>query len=675
MLDIGYWIFDILSQRMTSELTPATLSIPNIQYPIPHLMPPQTFTQKAIARAAGLDQVAIGEIVTVQPDRILSHDNSAAIARIFQRIGVEWVRQPERVVIVLDHAVPAPSTLHATNHAEIRQFVREQRIPHFFDAGRGICHQVVSEEALILPGQMILGADSHTTHAGWLGAFGAGVGRSEVAALWATGELWLRVPEAIRIQLTGALRPGVTAKDLGLWILRALGQGGAAYRALEFTGEGVRSLSVEQRMVLPNLMAEAGAKNAYMIPDETVFDWLAERIARQQNLDASETAVVRRRLVQNALYPDADAPYIGVLEVDLHQVAPAVARPHSPDNVTTLSDVAGTPVDQAFLGTCTNGRLADLAAAAAVLTAPDGSVRQVAEGTRLVVIPASREVMEQAMALGYIQTFVQAGAMIGTPGCGPCMGNHFGVPAPGERVISTGNRNFRGRMGTRESEVYLSSPAVVAASAVAGRITAPESDQYSDSSEQYAEPQVQWLPTPDLRSPISDLRPRTSGQISRGRVWKYGDNINTDVIFPGKYTYTLRTPEEFAAHALEDLDPEFAANVQPGDIIVAGENWGAGSSREQAVTALKAAGIRIIIAKSFARIYFRNMVNNGMLPIIAPEAVGAIQSGETVSVDAGAQVIRCAAGEFPFPPLSPTLQSLLDAGGLIPKISIESPTN
>jgi len=646
-------------------------------------MSPQTFTQKAISRAAGLEAVDVGQIVTVRPHRILSHDNSAAIRRIFQRFGVDRVHEPDRLIIVLDHAAPAPTPLHARNHAEIRAFVRKQGIRHFFDVGRGICHQVVGEEALILPGQMILGADSHTTHHGWLGAFGAGIGRSEVAALWATGEIWLRVPEAIRIELRGRLRPGVTAKDLGLWILRVLGQDGATYRALEFAGEGVGSLSIEARMALPNLMAEAGAKNAYLPPDETVFAWLAERLISREGVKTQEDTVFREsvqslisELQSLALYPDPDAAYAGILEVDLSRVEPAVARPHSPANVANLAEVEGLPIDEAFLGACTNGRLEDLAAAAAALRHPDGTVKRVAEGTRFIVVPASREVMQQALALGYIQTFVEAGAMIGAPGCGPCMGNHFGVPAAGERVISAGNRNFRGRMGEPESEVYLASPAVVAASAAAGRIVAPADDASASEGEiskQDEGPQVQWLASPtaaprprtsDLGLRTSDLRPPISG-----RAWKYGDHVNTDVIFPGKYTYTLRTPEEFAAHALEDLDPDFAANVQPGDIIVAGENWGAGSSREQAVTALKAAGVRVIIAKSFARIYFRNMVNNGMLPIIAPAAVDAIQPGERVTVDPNAHRIHCAAGDFPFPPLSPTLQALLDAGGLIPHIT------
>ena len=651
-----------------------------------------TFVEKALARAAGLSSVVAGQIVDVTPDVALSHDNSAAIARIFRSLAVERVKHPERLAITLDHAVPAPTTLHATNHAEVRRFVAEQGIAHFFEAGRGICHQVLSEEALVLPGQVILGADSHTTHFGWLGAFGAGVGRSEMAAIWATGQLWLRVPETIRVDLLGALPDGVTAKDLSLWVLKLLGEETGIYRAVEFGGPGLATLSLESRMVIPNMMAEGGAKSAWLPPDEAVFAWLAERLAAtgswqelggtEGNLDATV-----ERLMAMALYPDEDADYVARYEVDLGALEPLVACPHHPSNVTPLSQVTGTKVDQAFLGTCTTGRLEDLAAAAAVLRTPDGQVRRVATGTRLLVIPASSRVLQDALAAGYIDTFVQAGAMIGTPGCGPCMGNHMGIPAPGEVVISSANRNFRGRMGTAESDVYLASPAVVAASAVAGHIVDPgemmNDERGTMNPERSARVQRQVSALAQRTRPgdrdqrLSDSNRRAASTEASdssfilhpssfsGRAWTYGDNVNTDVIFPGKYTYTLREPAEWAQHALEDLDPSFAGNVRPGDIIVAGRNWGCGSSREQAVGALKAAGVTAIIAASFARIYFRNAVNNGILPVVCPEAAAAIQPGETIAIDPQRCIVRCAAGDFPFPPLSASLRAIVAAGGLV----------
>ncbi len=446
----------------------------------------KTFAEKALARAAGLAEVVPGQVVDARPDVALSHDNTAAILRIFRQLGISRVRFPERLAITLDHAAPAPTTQHAQNHAEVRRFVSEQGIRHFFEVGRGICHQVLSEEALVLPGQTVLGADSHTPHFGWMGAFGAGVGRSEMAAIWATGELWLRVPESIQIVVEGRLDGWATAKDLALAIIGRLGADGGLYASVEISGPAIEALSLESRMVLPNMMAEFGVKNAYLPPDEAVFAWLAERRVRSDNRDRrsgawkagdlrspisnlqSSILNLQSQLAATALYPDPDAAYSARHVFDASAIEPSVACPHTVDNVAPVSAVAGTRVQQAFLGTCTNGRLEDLAQAAAILAG-----RHVAQGTRLLVIPASSEVYRDALRAGYIETFIEAGAVIGPPGCGPCMGNHLGILAPGEVCISSANRNFKGRMGTADSEIYLASPAVVAASAVAGQIVHP----------------------------------------------------------------------------------------------------------------------------------------------------------------------------------------------------------
>lgn len=408
-----------------------------------------TFAEKALARAAGIAAARAGDILDVAPDVMFSHDNTAAIRRIFEQIGAPGIRHPERTLFTLDHAVPAPTTQHAQNHAEIRTWAAAQAV-RSFEVGRGICHQVISEEALVLPGETILGSDSHTTHFGWLGAFGMGVGRTEMAALWATGQLWLRVPEAMQITLTGRLQPGVTAKDAALRIIGDLGMSGGEYRSVEFTGDGVASLSVDQRPVLTNMMAEFGAMNAYMPPDQIVFDYLEARRTRDYT----------------PLYPDSDASYNQRYTLDLTALEAQIALPHQPDNVAPLSAAVGQPVQQAFLGTCTNGRYEDLAAAADVLRG-----RRVA--TRMIVIPASAEVMRRAAETGVLATLIEAGAAINTPGCGPCMGNHMGIPAPNETTISSGSRNFRGRMGTADAPVYLANPYVVAASAVAGCIADP----------------------------------------------------------------------------------------------------------------------------------------------------------------------------------------------------------
>lgn len=435
----------------------------------------RTFARKALASAAGEAAVAVGQIVDARPDIALSHDNTAAIAEIWRQFGQERVSIPERMAVTLDHAVPAPTIRHARNHAEVRAFVAEQGVGHFFEVGRGICHQVLSEEAVVLPGDLILGSDSHTPHFGWLGAFGAGVGRSEMAVVWATGELWLRVPESIRIRLEGALGEWVTTKDVALTLIGGLGADGALYRSVEFDGPAIASLSLDSRAALVNMMAEMGAKNAYMAPDEDVFRYLAERLLTRpgrrsgRGAEPGETVeAVAARLERRALYPDPGAAYSAEHVLDLAVVQPRVARPHQVDDTVGVGELESVRVDQAFIGTCTNGRLEDLGAAHRVMAG-----RRLARGTRMVIVPASSEVWNESLERGWVADLTAAGAVFGTPGCGPCMGNHLGVLAPGEVCISSANRNFQGRMGDRGSEIYLASPAVVAASAVAGRIVHP----------------------------------------------------------------------------------------------------------------------------------------------------------------------------------------------------------
>lgn len=422
-----------------------------------------TLTEKLLARASGRTSVKPGDIVVVEPDAILSHDNSAAIWEIFQQLPQGKIKRPERLAITLDHAAPPPTAKHAQNHAQIRQLVREQGISNFYEIGRGICHQVVCEEGVVGPGLTLLGADSHSPHCGWLGAFGAGIGRSEVAALWATGELWLRVPDTMRIMLAGRLRRGVTSKDLTLHLIGQLSSDGATYMAVEFAGDGINTLSPDARAVLTNMMAEMGAKNACMAPDAVTWRWLEASLARTRPQDAEERLAYFHA---SALYPDADATYVLERHIDLSAIEPMVSCPHEVDNVQPLSSVRHTRVDLGFIGTCTNGRLEDIASAAEI-------VRGKRLRRRLLVIPASSMVLRDAAEAGYVAALLDAGATIGTPGCGPCMGNHMGVLAPGEVCISSANRNFQGRMGQRDAAIYLANPAVVAASCVAGYLVHP----------------------------------------------------------------------------------------------------------------------------------------------------------------------------------------------------------
>lgn len=411
----------------------------------------QTFAEKILSARAGKEARA-GEIVIASPDYILSHDNTAAIIKEFQKLGLESIKCPQKLVIILDHVVPAASEKYALNHKIIREFVKAQKIPNFFDIPNGICHQVFSEQGFALPGKLILGADSHTTTYGAFGAFSAGIGRSEVASLWATEEIWLRVPETIKVDISGKLPSGVYAKDVILKIIGDEGADRANYKAVEFTGEAARNFTMASRMVLANMAAEMGAKNAYFGVDEATLEWLE----------------VKTQDVFEPVASDLDAQYEAVLRYDVAWFEPQVACPHTVDNVKSVKEVEGIKFHQAVIGTCTNGRLEDLEIAAKILNA-----RKVHPDIRVLVIPASRDEYMRALDKGVLKGLLEAGCVILNPGCGPCLGAHQGVLAPGEVALSTANRNFRGRMGSRNSEIYLASPATVAASALEGKITDP----------------------------------------------------------------------------------------------------------------------------------------------------------------------------------------------------------
>ncbi len=422
-------------------------------------MSAHTFVEKVLARQAGRE-LSPGEIITVRPDRLLTHDNTADIARKFRKIGVRRVADPTMNVIVLDHVAPAANETYAANHRAIREFVAEQGIPAFYDVGAGICHQVLPEHGHAWPGAIIVGSDSHTPTYGAFGAFAAGIGRTEAAAVMATGSIWLRVPPSIKITIHGHLPPRVTPKDVILHIIGEIGADGATYQAVEFGGETVSAMSVAGRMVLANMAAEMGAKNAVIAPDEKTLAWLAPRLAAHDERSLAQLwAEVR---------PDDGASYARELHFDVSELPPQIAKPHTVDNVVPVTDVLGTKIDQALLGTCTNGRLEDLRIAAEILRG-----RHVHPGVRLLVLPASREVLLDALAEGLIRDLVAAGATLLNPGCGPCLGAHEGAMAPGEVTLSTANRNFKGRMGSQGAFIYLGSPATVAASALRGEISDP----------------------------------------------------------------------------------------------------------------------------------------------------------------------------------------------------------
>jgi len=412
----------------------------------------KTFSEKILAAKSGKSAVSAGDIVTVTPDFVMSHDNSAAISKTFRGIGVEKVICPEKIVIILDHCVPAASEKYANNHKVIREFVEEMGITNFFDINVGICHQVLPENGFASPGALILGSDSHTTTYGAFGVFSAGIGRSEAAAIWATGELWLRVPETIRIEISGAMPAGVSAKDVIIKIIGDLGADGALYRAVEFCGDTIHEMSLAGRMVLANMTVEMGGKAGYMHPNPETLDFVRSRTDREFEVVTS----------------DPDAVFEREIHYDAGGFEPQLACPHTVDNTCPVTDRAGTVFHQALLGTCTNGRMEDLREAAAILKG-----RRIHPKIRLLVFPASMEIYREAMKQGILADLTEAGAVIMNPGCGPCLGAHEGVLADEEICISTANRNFLGRMGNRNAQVYLASPATVAASAVRGKITDP----------------------------------------------------------------------------------------------------------------------------------------------------------------------------------------------------------
>ena len=412
----------------------------------------KTFAEKALGRAAG-HPVNANEVVTVEPDFCMSHDNTGPISRTFKKIGVKRVWKPERLVVILDHGVPAPSSEHAVNHKEAREFMKEQGAPHFYDVSSdgGVCHQKFPEEGFALPGQIVIGSDSHTCTYGAFGTFATGIGRTEMAAAWATGSIWLKTPESMKITAAGKLKPGVSAKDFILKVMGDVKSDGADYMSVEFHGDGIGNMSVAERMTLCNLGIEMGAKNAVCEPDRKVLDFIKGR-------EKSENWEV--------LWADPDAVYVKELKYDLGDIVPGVAKPHTVDNYAPIGEVKGLKINQAFIGTCTNGRLEDLKAAAAILKGHRVAVRT-------IVIPASWNIYREAMRDGTIDTLLDAGCIVCNSGCGPCLGAHMGTLAPGEVCVSTANRNFKGRMGDKESFIYLASPRTVAASALAGAITDP----------------------------------------------------------------------------------------------------------------------------------------------------------------------------------------------------------
>ncbi len=570
-----------------------------------------------------------GTIVFARPDIILSHDNTSSIYSTFKKMGGTTLANPDALLITLDHNAPPTNSKLANDYQVIRDFVEQFGIRKFHDVGDGICHQLMSYYAR--PKMIIVGSDSHTSTAGAFNAFAAGIDRTETAGLWKQGETWFRVPESIKINLTGKLQPGVYAKDLALWIIGMIGSSGADYMSIEYHGEGVNTLTISDRMVLSNLASEMGAKNAVFPADEILEKHLGHQV--------------------DGLWADQEAYYLNEITIHLDGVFPVVAAPHHVDNVKAVSETQGIKINQALIGTCTNGRLQDLKEAAAVLKG-----RKVPRYMQLQIIPASKEIYMQAMKEGLIEIFMEAGANVLSSSCGPCLGTGQGIPADGYNIISTANRNFKGRMGNPASSVYLASPATVAISALKGEITDPREIIAHDKYPYHA-PQST---TVDIR--VGEDR------FAEG-TWNYKDvdNLNTDQMFAGNLTYNVQSsePEKIIPHLFKGFDNSFSERVKPGDILMAGNNFGCGSSREHPSVGLAYAEIKAVICKSVNRIFYRSAVNQGLPIILVPEAVDAYMQGDQVDIDFENGFVQIKQEKYTFTPLPEKLLEIFKAKGLV----------
>lgn len=578
-------------------------------------------------------------MVFCKPDIVLSHDNTASIESTFRKMFSSQhpevsIFDPDQLMIVLDHNAPPTNSKLANDYQQIRSFVKENGIKRFHDAGEGICHQLMAKYAL--PGMLIVGSDSHTCTAGAFNAFATGIDRTETAGIWKNGETWFRVPESIKIVLSGQLSRDVFAKDLALYITGMLGSAGADYFSVEFHGEGVKSLNVSDRMTVANLSSETGAKNAVFPADDVLFHFYGKNYG--------------------GIWADEGAVYDREYDINLSDIPPLIACPHHVDNIRCVHEVAGIPVSQALIGTCTNGRIEDLRIAASILKG-----KKVHPDVQLIITPASREIYLQAITEGLVEILVSAGANMLTPSCGPCLGTGQGIPPDGINVISTANRNFKGRMGNPKASIYLASPATVTLSAVHGKITNPGGE--------ISYPSYPWR----VEQSETIHVPEGEDRYING-VWNYkdADNLNTDQMFAGNLTYEINSsqPEKIVPFLLKGFDEQFAERVSKGDVMVCGKNFGCGSSREHPSAGLAYAGVRAVIVKSVSRIFFRSAINQGLSVLVLPEVVDRYKPGDSIDIDLEKGLVTTGGDRFEFNPLPGRMREILEAGGLLNALKI-----
>ena len=634
----------------------------------------QTLVEKIVQRfAVGLKTgqvVHTGDYVFIRPAHILTHDNTGAILAKFNKIGAKRMANPLQPVFALDHNVQDTGKNNLDKYRRIEEFGQKMGVD-FYPAGRGIGHQIMCEEGYAWPGTLVVASDSHSNMYGGLGCLGTPVVRTDAAAIWATGQTWWQVPPVARVELSGELQNGVEGKDVIITLCGLFNQDEVLNHAIEFTGNGVSHLSVSERLTIANMTTEWGALTGLFVIDEIIFSWIRKRVKRVSDCGDNHPRLKKNRLrtLENQnLKADPDARYAKELTVDLSTIRPHVSGPDYVKIITGITEIEkqNIKIDKAYLVSCVNSREEDLSSAATIIRG-----NKVAPGVEFYIAAASQEVQAESERRGDWQVLIEAGAIPLPPGCGPCIGLGRGLLEPGEVGISATNRNFKGRMGSREAKTYLASPAVVAASVIAGKISGPA--QFDSVWTKIgikinkSEPEDEVTVTPLPGFPV---------WIEGELLFCFQDNLNSDGIFPGKYTYVDDfTPEQQAKVVMENYDPEFATIVKDGDILVGGFNFGAGSSREQAATALKYCGIPLVIAGSFSATYRRNALNNGFLLLEVPELVRnlkrkyghkrlTVRTGIRAMISFKKSKIFVKEKEYHFRSVGTTGQELILAGGL-----------
>lgn len=612
-----------------------------------------------------------GDVVSLRPRHVMTHDNTAAVMKKFSAIGAARLHDPRQPVFTLDHDIQNTSEDNLGKYRDIEAFAKRHGVD-FHPAGMGIGHQIMVAHGYVVPGSLVVASDSHSNMYGALGALGTPVVRTDAAAIWATGEFWWQIPRTVQVVLHGTLRDGVAGKDVIVTLCGLYNQGEVLNAVVEFAGPGVVSLGMDARMSISNMTTEWGALAGWFPADDVTFRYLRERKeVLGDAIGGRYSDADLKRWASEPPGPDPDAGYAARIDLDLAEVSPHVSGPDSVQVMRSVADIERDQVaiQKAYLVSCVNSRLEDLEVAARVLRG-----KRVADGVELYVAAASREVQQDAEANGAWGRMLEAGARPLPPGCGPCIGLGAGLLQPGEVGISATNRNFKGRMGSREAQCYLASPEVVAASAVAGFITGPQPSDGRRPGRRLTE-----LEAPPPSDEVVEIRQGFPARLEGRVVLVPQDNLNTDGIYGKDYTYRELGPDEMAKVVMENYDPTFAAKTSQGDILVGGWNFGTGSSREQAATALQAKGIGVVIAGSFSQTYLRNAYNNGFPCVECPGLVTRLKEhladliaageptiipGDDLEIDFARSTATYRGETFRFPPLGSVPQALVVAGGI-----------